>query len=101
VIERIEQIATDLEANPFGHGDILRSGCARRLFLPWQRLAQMKEPARRAVLAQQRQLHARLRAFRNLHRSSIGAQICLHPTRMRRVHFDLRIFQLVRQVYRE
>ena len=77
-----------------------RTHTFRRL-LPGQRLAQMKEPAGRPVLAQQRQFYARLPAFRNLHGRGIRAHIRLHPTRMRRIHLDFGTFQLVRQVYRE
>ena len=61
----------------------------------------MKEAARGPVLAQQRQFYAGLPAFRNLHRRGIGTHIRLHPAWMRRIHLDLRIFQLVRQVYGE
>ena len=68
---------------------------------PSQTLTQMKVPARRPILTHHRQPHTRLRPLLQPQRSLLPTHIRPHPSRMNRIHLDLRLPQLVRQVQRK
>jgi len=55
----------------------------------------MEETAVRSVVAQRRELCARLAAFANFHRRVRAAHLSLHPAGMRGVHFNFAVAQFV------
>src|SRR6266404_2558866 len=69
--------------------------------LPGKLLAKMEEAAARAVIGECGELRACLSALARFHRRIWSAHFGLHPARMRGVHFNLGVAQLVREMHRE
>ena len=69
--------------------------------LPGKWLAEMEEPAARAIIGKCGELCARLSALANFHRRIRSTHIGLYPARMRGVHFDFGVTQFVREMYGE
>src|SRR4029077_2863272 len=64
-------------------------------------LAEMEEPAARAIVGKCGELRARLSALANFHRCVWSAHLSLYPAGMRRVHFDFAVAQFVREMHGE
>src|SRR6266850_4036506 len=69
--------------------------------LPGKWLAEMEEPAVRAVVGECGKLRTRLSALANFHRRVWAAHFGLHPTGVRRVHLDFAVAQFVREMHSE
>ena len=59
----------------------------------------MNVTAVRSVLADRCERDASLRAVFDFHRRTFAAEICFHPTRMRGVHFDFCVLELVGELH--
>jgi hypothetical protein len=68
---------------------------------PRQSFSHMTVGAVRTVLADRRQLDARLGTIFNFHRRTFAAELCFHRTRMRCVHFNFCVLKLVGRLHRE